>query len=57
MAGDWIQKAIKKPGALTKQAKSAGKSPMNFAEAHKGDKGTTGARARLAIQLQRMRKK
>ena len=57
MAKHWIAKAIKHPGALTAQAKKAGESPMQFAEQHKGDSGTTGKRARLAITLRGMRKK
>jgi len=54
MAKHWIAKAIRSPGALTRSAKAAGQSPMAFAEAHKGDKGTTGKRARLALTLQKM---
>ena len=57
MAKHWIAKAIKHPGALTAQAKKAGESPMQFAEQHKSDSGTTGKRARLAITLRGMRKK
>lgn len=53
----WIQGAIKHPGALTAQAKRAGESPMEFAEQHKGDSGTTGKRARLAITLSHMHKR
>ncbi len=54
MAKKWIKGAIKHPGALTAQAKAAGESPMKFAEEHKGDSGTTGKRARLAITLRKM---
>jgi hypothetical protein len=57
MAKKWIAGAIKHPGALTRQAKAAGKSPMAFAEEHKGDSGTTGKRARLAITLRGMHRK
>lgn len=53
----WISKAIKHPGALTRKAKAAGESPMTFAREHKGDSGTTGRQARLAITLSKMRKK
>lgn len=53
----WIAGAIKHPSALTRQAHAAGMSPMAFAEKHKGDGGTTGRRARLALALRRMRKK
>lgn len=48
---NWIAGAIKKPGALTAQAKKAGESPMKFAAAHKHDSGKTGKRARLAELL------
>ena len=47
----FIAGAIKHPGALTKSAHAAGESPMEFAEEHKGDSGTTGKRARFAITL------
>lgn len=57
MAKKWISKAIKHPGALTRKAEAAGMSPMAFAEKHKGDSGTTGKQARLAITLRHMRKK
>jgi hypothetical protein len=57
MAKNWIQGAIKKPGALTAQANKAGQSPMEFAAAHKGDSGKTGQRARLALTLRGMHKK
>lgn len=53
----WISGAIKHPGALTRQAKAAGESPMQFAEQHRHDKGTTGRRARLAITLRGMHHK
>ena len=57
MAKKWISKAIKHPGALTRSAKAAGKSPMEFAREHQHDSGVTGRRARLAITLSHMRKK
>ena len=57
MAKKWISKAIKHPGALTAQAKRAGESPMEFAREHKGDSGTTGKRARLALTLRGMHHK
>ena len=56
MAKNWIAGAIKKPGALTKQAKAEGMSPMAFARKKKGAKGKTGKRARLALTLGKMRK-
>lgn len=54
MAKKWIAGAIKHPGALTKSAKAAGESPMQFAEQHKHDSGKTGARSRLALTLRKM---
>ena len=56
MAKQWIQSAIKSPGALTRQAKGAGMSPMAFARKKKGAKGKTGKRARLALTLGKLRK-
>ncbi len=52
----WIQAMHMKKGALTKQAKAAGESPMEFAREHKGAKGTTGRRARLALTLRGLAK-
>jgi len=52
MAEKFIAKAIKHPGALTRSAKAAGKSTMEFAREHKHSKGTVGKRARLALTLQ-----
>lgn len=57
MAKHWIAKAIKHPGALTKKAKAAGETPMEFAHKHEGDKGTTGRQAKLAVTLSHMRKR
>lgn len=53
----WIQGAVKHPGALTKKAKAAGQSPMSFARIHRADKGETGQQARLALTLNKLRKK
>ena len=53
----WIAGAIKHPGAETAAAKRAGMSTHAYAEAHKGDSGTSGKRARLALTLSRMRHK
>ena len=47
----FIKGAIKHPGALTRSAKAAGESPMQFAEAHKDSSGKTGQRARFALLL------
>jgi hypothetical protein len=60
MAKKWIQKAIKKPGSFTKQAKKAGESVQDFANQvlKKGSKASskTKARARLAKTLKKMKK-
>lgn len=53
---NFIQHAIKHPGALTASAKKAGMSPMAYARKHKHSKGKTGQRARFALLLQRMNK-
>lgn len=45
---------IRHPGALKRAAKRAGESTRQYAEGHKGDSGTTGKRARLAITLMGM---
>lgn len=50
----WIQKADLKKGAFTAQADKAGKGVHEFAEEHKGDSGTTGKRARLALTFEKM---
>ena len=56
-AKHWIAGAIKHPGALKRAAARAGMSTHAYAEAHKGDSGTTGRRARLALTLGKMRRK
>ena len=53
--GNWIQGAIKHPGALTRSAKKAGEGVQEFAQQHKHDSGKTGQRARLALTLKKMR--
>lgn len=60
MAKKWISKAIKHPGAERDAAKRAGMSTHAFMEKHKGDSGKSGksgARARLGLRLEAMRKK
>jgi len=52
---NWIKGAIKHPGAETAKAKKAGESPMEFARAHKGAPGKTGAQSRLALTLSKLR--
>jgi len=53
----WIQSAIKHPGALTRQAAKAGKSPMAFAREHTDAPGITGKRSRLALTLRGLARK
>ena len=57
MAKNWIKGAIKHPGAATAAATREGKSVGAWAQEHKGDSGTTGKRARLAITLRGMHRK
>jgi len=45
----FIQKAIKRPGALTEKAEKAGMSINAFAQAHKHDSGLTGQQSRFYI--------
>lgn len=47
----WIAGSIKRKGALTRKAKAAGMTPMEFAEKHRHDKGLTGEQSREAITL------
>ena len=56
MAKKWIQEAIQHPGALTRKAKRAGESPMEFAREHKDAPGQTGKQARLALILRGLNK-
>jgi len=54
----WIQKAIKKPGALTAQAKKAGKSLSEFIKSPgKNPSPTTKKRVALAKTLRKISKK
>jgi len=41
----WMQKAVKRPGALSAKAKSAGMSVQAYAQKHKHDSGVTGEEA------------
>ena len=54
---NFIQGAIKHPGAFTASAKRAGKSVGEYAEEKKDAGGTLGRRARLAITLRKLAKK
>jgi len=57
MAKNFIQGAIKRPGAFMKQAKAAGESVGEYAQEKKHAPGTTGKRARLAITLRKLAKR
>lgn len=59
MAKKWIQKAIKKKGALRKTLKvKKGKTiPLSKLRAAAKKKGITGRRARLALTLRKLRKR
>jgi hypothetical protein len=54
----WIQGAIKRPGALTKKAKAAGKTVSEFI-ANPGPKPSTQTKRQVALAktLRKMRKK
>lgn len=49
----FIQGAIKRPGALTAKAKAAGQSVYQFAVTHQHDKGVTGDEARFYLNVLR----
>ena len=55
---NWIQKAIKKPGALRKslKIKKAQKIPLKKLQAAAKKGGKLGKRARLALTLRRLRR-
>ena len=53
---NFIQGAIKRPGALTAKANAAGMSVAEFAAAHRGDKGLTGEQSRFYFTLMAARK-
>jgi hypothetical protein len=46
-----IDKAIKRPGALSAKAKAAGMTTNQYARKHKGDKGLTGTQARFYLNI------
>jgi hypothetical protein len=47
----FIQKALKRPGALTKKANKAGMTPLEFARAHQSDKSLTGQQSRFLLNV------
>jgi hypothetical protein len=55
---NWIQKAVdpKEKGSLTRIAKKAGESPMEFARDHYHAKGKVGEKARFAVNANKKRK-
>lgn len=53
MAGNFIKKAIKRPGALTAKAKSAGQSVMEYAQAHQHDGDQAGDESRFYLNVLR----
>jgi len=53
---EWMSGAIRHKGALTKKANAAKMGVQEFAQAHKGDSGTTGKQARLAITFNKYRR-
>ena len=59
MGKKWIQRAIKKPGALRKSlgVKKGQKIPQSKLDAAAKKGGKLGARARLAKTLKKLRKK
>lgn len=54
---DFIQGAIKHPGAATAAAKAEGLTVRQWAMKHQHDSGVTGNRARLALTLEGMHPK
>lgn len=54
MVRKWIQKAIKRPGALTRKARAAGMSTMSYARKMRHAGGRTGKQARLALTLRKL---
>lgn len=53
---NFIQSAIKRPGAFTAKAKKAGKSVAAFAKEKAGAPGRLGKQARLAQTLRKISK-
>lgn len=53
----WIAGAIKHPGTEKRAAAKAGESTHTYMEKHKNAPGKAGARARLWLRLEHMRKK
>lgn len=54
---NFIQDAIKKPGAETKAAKKSGETTHQYMESKKNAPGKAGQRARFGLELEKMAKK
>jgi hypothetical protein len=54
---DWIEGAVKRPGAFKAKAKAAGESTREFAKEKASAPGRTGKQARLAETLIGLKKK
>lgn len=52
---NWIDKAIKRPGALKKKAKASGMSTSGFARKHDKGNSRTAKQSRLAETFAKMR--
>ena len=57
MAKQWIQRAVRKPGAFTAKAKRADVPVQAYAHKMRSAPGRTGKQARLAITLAKISKK
>ena len=57
MAKQWIQRAVRKPGAFTAKAKRADMSVQAYAHKMRSAPGRTGKQARLATTLAKISKK
>ena len=57
MAKQWIQRAVRKPGAFTAKAKRADVSVQAYAHKMRSAPGRTGKQARLAITLAKIGKR
>lgn len=53
---NWIQKAIKHPGALKRKAKKSGESTSAFARSHDKGNSKTAKQSRLAETLSKFHK-
>lgn len=51
MAGKWISKAIRRPGALTKKARTAGQTVRSYCRTRMSGSGRTARQCRLARTL------